>query len=125
MAGATVGVLLRKLVELESQGAEQFFGEPEFDVRDMLHVTADGRGGVTCLELSDTQDKPMQFSTFIVWMLAELYPNLPESGDLRKRKLEFFFDDAHLLVAEASQTFPEQHEEAWSVLLWKGVCASD
>jgi DNA helicase HerA-like ATPase len=66
MAGATVGVLLRKLVELESQGAQQFFGEPEFDVRDMLHVTPDGRGVVTCLELADTQDKPMLFSTFMV-----------------------------------------------------------
>ncbi|MEO6056009.1 MAG: helicase HerA-like domain-containing protein, partial [Gemmatimonadales bacterium] len=82
MAGATVGVLLRKMVELEAQGADRFFGEPEFDVREMLKVTSDGRGIVTCLELSDVQDKPLLWSTFMMWMLAELYHNLPEVGDL-------------------------------------------
>jgi uncharacterized protein len=77
MSKATVGVLLRKLVELESQGAERFFGEPEFDVSDMLRTTSDGRGVVTCLELADAQDKPALFSTFMMWLLAELYHNLP------------------------------------------------
>ena len=80
MSGASVGVLLRKMVELESQGAGQFFGEPEFDVKDMLQTTSDGRGVVTCLELPDVADKPRLFSTFMMWMLAELYHNLPEAG---------------------------------------------
>ncbi len=80
MSKATVGVLLRKLVELESQGAELFFGEPEFDVSDMLRTTSDGRGVVTCLELADAQDKPALFSTFMMWLLAELYHNLPGGG---------------------------------------------
>ncbi|HEU5040716.1 MAG TPA: helicase HerA-like domain-containing protein, partial [Gemmatimonadales bacterium] len=97
MSSATVGVLLRKMIELETQGAEQFFGEPEFDVRDMLRTTSDGRGVVTALELADVQDKPMLWSTFMMWLLAELYQHLPEAGDLPKPKLVFFFDEAHLL----------------------------
>ena len=105
MSGATVGVLLRKMIELESQGAGVFFGEPEFDVKDMLHTTSDGRGIVTCLELADVQDKPLLWSTFMMWMLAELYHNLPEAGDLPKPKLAFFFDEAHLLFADASKEF--------------------
>jgi hypothetical protein len=87
MQGSTVGVLLRKMVELEQQGAGQFFGEPEFDVKDLLTVTRDGRGVITCLELADVQDKPALFSTFMMWVLAELYHNLPEAGDLPKPKL--------------------------------------
>ena len=83
-------------------GRGQFFGEPEFDVHDMLRTTSDGRGVVTCLELADAQDKPALFSTFMMWLLAELYHNLPEAGDLPKPKLVFFFDEAHLLFDEAS-----------------------
>ena len=105
MSRRTVGVLLRKMVELESQGAEQFFGEPEFDVQDMLQITSDGRGVVTWLELADVQDKPMLFSTFMMWLLAELYQNLPEAGDLPKPKLVFFFDEAHLLFDDAPKAF--------------------
>lgn len=82
MSSATVGVLLREMVELEAQGAGRFFGEPEFDIRDLLHVTTDGRGVITALELSDAQDRPALFSTFMMWMLAELYQVLPEAGDL-------------------------------------------
>ena len=103
-----MGVLLRKMVELESQGADQFFGEPEFDVKDMLQLTSDGRGVVTCLELADVQDKPLLWSTFMMWMLAELYHNLPEAGDLPKPKLVFFFDEAHLLFDDASKAFLDQ-----------------
>ena len=103
MSNATVGVLLRKMVELEQQGAEKFFGEPEFDVRDLLYVTPDGWGGVTCLELSDCHDRPALFSTFMIWLIAELYQNLPEVGDLPKPKLVFFFDEAHLLFRGASK----------------------
>jgi uncharacterized protein len=121
MSGASVGVLLRKMIELESQGANQFFGEPEFDVKEMLALTSDGRGGVTCLELSDVADKPMMFSTFMMWMLAELYHNLPEAGDLPKPKLVFFFDEAHLLFQDAPKAFLEQIEQVVRLIRSKGV----
>jgi len=121
MSGATVGVLFRKMVELESQGAEQFFGEPEFDVRDMMRTTSDGRGVVTCLELSDVQDKPLLWSTFMMWMLAELYHNLPEAGDLPKPKLAFFFDEAHLLFHDASKAFLDQVQQVVRLIRSKGV----
>jgi DNA helicase HerA-like ATPase len=121
MSSASVGVLLRKMVELESQGAERFFGEPEFDVRDMLRTTSDGRGVVTCLELPDVADKPRLFSTFMMWMLAELYQNLPEAGDLPKPKLVFFFDEAHLLFEDAPKAFLEQIEQVVRLIRSKGV----
>jgi hypothetical protein len=121
MSGATVGVLLRKMIELESQGAGVFFGEPEFDVKDMLHTTSDGRGIATVLELADVQDKPLLWSTFMMWMLAELYHNLPEAGDLPKPKLAFFFDEAHLLFADASKEFLSQVQQVIRLIRSKGV----
>jgi hypothetical protein len=121
MSTATVGVLLRKLVELEAQGAERFFGEPEFDVQDMLRTTSDGRGVVTCLELADAQDKPALFSTFMMWLLAELYHNLPEAGDLPKPKLVFFFDEAHLLFDDAPKAFLDQIQRVIRLIRSKGV----
>jgi len=121
MSSASVGVLLRKMVELEGQGAEAFFGEPEFDVRDLLHCTSDGRGVVTCLELADVQDKPRLFSTFMMWMLAELFHQLPEAGDLPKPKLVFFFDEAHLLFNDAPKAFLEQVEQVVRLVRSKGV----
>jgi DNA helicase HerA-like ATPase len=121
MSGATVAVLLRKMVELEAQGAGQFFGEPEFDVKDMVRTTSDGRGIVTCLELPDVADKPRLFSTFMMWMLAELYHNLPEVGDLPKPKLVFFLDEAHLLFEEAPKAFLDQVEQVVRLIRSKGV----
>ena len=121
MSKATVGVLLRKLVELEAQGADRFFGEPEFDVNDMLRTTSDGRGVVTCLELADAQDKPALFSTFMMWLLAELYHNLPEAGDLPKPKLVFFFDEAHLLFDDAPKAFLDQIQRVVRLIRSKGV----
>src|SRR5215204_1761900 len=121
MSGATVGVLLRKMVELESQGADRFFGEPEFDVKDLLQLTSDGRGVVTCLELSDVQDKPLLWSTFMMWLLAELYHNLPEAGDLPKPKLAFFFDEAHLLFDDAPEAFLDQIDQVVRLIRSKGV----
>ena len=121
MSSATVGVLLRKMIELESQGAEKFFGEPEFDVRDMLQTTSDGRGVVTSLELADVQDKPMLWSTFMIWLLAELYQNLPEAGDLPKPKVVFFLDEAHLLFDEAPKAFRDQIEQVIRLIRSKGV----
>ena len=121
MSAQTVGVLLRSMVELEAQGADRFFGEPEFDVKELLHVGKDGRGVVTCLELSDVQDKPRLFSTFMMWMLASLYHNLPEAGDLPRPKLVFFFDEAHLLFADASKAFLDQVEQVVRLIRSKGV----
>ncbi len=121
MSGATVGVLLRKMIELEEQGAGAFFGEPEFNVADVLEVTSDGRGVVTCLELADVQDKPRLWSTFMMWLLAELYQHLPEVGDLPKPKLVFFFDEAHLLFDDAPEAFMEQIERVVRLIRSKGV----
>jgi hypothetical protein len=121
MSAATVGVLLRKMIELEVQGAEQFFGEPEFDVRDLLGTTRDGKGIITCLELTDVQDKPRLFSTFMMWLLAELFEVLPEAGDLEQPKLVFFFDEAHLLFNDASKAFLEQVEQVVRLIRSKGV----
>jgi len=121
MSSATVGVLLRQMVELEQQGAGQFFGEPEFDIRDLLQVTGDGRGVITALELSDAQDRPALFSTFMMWLLAELYEVLPEAGDLPKPKLVFFFDEAHLLFRDASKAFLSHVEQVVRLVRSKGV----
>jgi hypothetical protein len=121
MSKQTVGVLLREMVELEQQGAEEFFGEPEFDLDDLLHVGPDGRGRVSVLELTDMQDKPALFSTFMLWMLARLYATLPEAGDLDKPKLVFFLDEAHLLFDGASKAFTDQVEQVVRLIRSKGV----
>jgi uncharacterized protein len=121
MSKQTVGVLLREMVELESQGAREFFGEPEFDLDDLLHVSPDGRGRVSALELTDVQDKPQLFSTFMLWMLARLYATLPEVGDLDKPKLVFFLDEAHLLFEGASKAFKDQVEQVVRLIRSKGI----
>jgi len=121
MSPATVGVLLREMVELEQQGALAFFGEPEFDLADLLQVERDGRGLVSVLELSDVQDKPALFSTFMMWMLARLYHELPEVGDVEKPKLVFFFDEAHLLFDGASKAFLAQVQQVVRLIRSKGV----
>jgi DNA double-strand break repair helicase HerA and related ATPase len=118
---ATAGVLLRKIVELEQQGADAFFGEPEFDVDDLLRVDEHGRGVLTVLELSDIQDRPALFSTFMMWLLASLYRELPEVGDIEKPKLVFFFDEAHLLFEEASKAFLDEIEQVVRLIRSKGV----
>ncbi len=120
MSKATVGVLLRDMVELEQQGALAFFGEPEFDLDDMIR-TEGGRGLVSILELTDVQDKPALFSTFMMWMLARLYHDLPEVGDLDRPKLVFFFDEAHLLFDNASKELVSQIEQVVRLIRSKGV----
>jgi DNA helicase HerA-like ATPase len=121
LAPATVGVLLRSIIQLEDQGGESFFGEPELDVADLMRTTADGRGVISCLELSAVQDKPKLFSTFLMWLLAELFHDLPEVGDLDKPKLVFFFDEAHLLFADASKSFLESVAQTVRLIRSKGV----
>jgi DNA helicase HerA-like ATPase len=121
MSKATVGVLLREMVELEQQGAGRFFGEPEFDLDDLLRTAPDGRGLVSVLELQDVQDRPALFSTFMLWMLARLYAELPEVGDVEKPKLVFCFDEAHLLFKGASKALLAQVEQVVRLIRSKGV----
>ena len=121
MSSASVGVLLRSIVVLEQEGADVFFGEPEFDVEDLLRTTPDGEGIISVLELSDVMDKPRLFSTFMLWMLAQLYESLPEAGDLPKPKLCFFFDEAHLLFDDASEALMDQVERTARLIRSKGV----
>ena len=99
MSSQTIGVLLRALVAVEDGGGTEFFGEPQLEIADLLRVAPDGRGIVSCLELPAVQDKPRLWSTALMWLLAELFEELPEVGDLEKPKLVFFFDEAHLLFA--------------------------
>ena len=121
LSSATAGVLLRKIVELEHQGAEAFFGEPEFEIEDLIRLTGDGQGLINCLELSAVQDKPKLFSTFLMWMLAQLYEALPEIGDVDKPKLCFFFDEAHLLFEDAPKEFVAQVAQTVRLIRSKGV----
>ena len=121
MSPASVGVLLRSLVVLEQEGADIFFGEPEFDVDDLLRTSPDGTGIISVLELSDVMAQPRLFSTFMLWMLAQLYESLPEVGDLPKPKLCFFFDEAHLLFDDASQALLDQIERTARLVRSKGV----
>ncbi len=121
LSSATAGVILRELITFADAGAEVFFGEPEFDTADLLRTTADGRGVVTCLELPDVQSQPALFSTFLMWMLADLFHDLPEVGDLDKPKLVFFFDEAHLLFTGASKEFVSSIEQTVRLIRSKGV----
>ena len=118
---ASLGVILRSIVTLEQEGAGDFFGEPEFDVDDLLRTSLDGRGIVTLLEVADVMDRPRLYSTFVLWMLAQLYEGLPEVGDLPKPKLAFFFDEAHLLFKDASEALMDQVERTARLIRSKGV----
>ena len=118
---ASLGVILRSIVTLEQEGAGDFFGEPEFDVDDLLRTGLDGRGIVTLLEVADVMDRPRLYSTFVLWMLAQLYEGLPEVGDLPKPKLAFFFDEAHLLFKDASDALMDQIERTARLIRSKGV----
>jgi DNA helicase HerA-like ATPase len=121
LSSATAGVILRSLITFSDQGADEFFGEPEFDTKDLMRTTADGKGIVTCLELPSVQDKPVLFSTFLMWLLADLFTDLPEIGDPDKPKLVFFFDEAHLLFDDASKAFLSSIEQTVRLIRSKGV----
>lgn len=121
LSAATAGVILRELVAFEAQGADRFFGEPEFDSADLLQTDAEGRGLISLLELPRLQDRPALFSTFLMWLLADLFHDLPEVGDVDKPKLVFFFDEAHLLFADASKAFLEQITQTVRLIRSKGV----
>ncbi|MGW8783153.1 helicase HerA-like domain-containing protein [Streptomyces sp. NPDC055796] len=121
LSTVTAGVILRALTAFEQQGASEFFGEPEFDTSEFLRTAADGRGTVSVLELPAVQDKPQLFSTFLMWLLADLYTDLPEVGDLERPKLVFFFDEAHLLFNGASKAFLESITQTVRLIRSKGI----
>jgi len=121
LSSATVGVLLRGLVGLEDGGGSELFGEPQLDIADLMRTGPDGRGIVSCLELAAVQDKPKLFSTVLMWLVAELFEQLPEAGDLPKPKLVFFFDEAHLLFDGASKAFLDSVEQTVRLIRSKGV----
>ncbi|MDM7854717.1 helicase HerA-like domain-containing protein [Cellulomonas alba] len=121
LSAATAGVILREIVTLQSQGADAFFGEPAFDVSDLLRTASDGRGVISALELPGVQDRPALFSTFLMWLLAELFQVLPEVGDPEKPTLVFFFDEAHLLFHDASDDFLSQVTQTVRLIRSKGV----
>jgi DNA helicase HerA-like ATPase len=118
---ATIGVILRELVGFADGGADTFFGEPEIDTAEFLRVAPDGRGIVSLLELPTVADRPQLYSTFLMWLLADLFNDLPEVGDAEKPKLVFFFDEAHLLFTDASKEFLDQITRTVRLIRSKGV----
>ena len=120
VSSATAGVILRALVNLEADGGDTFFGEPEFETSDLLRVV-DGKGVITLFELGAQAARPTMFSTFLMWVLADLFQELPEVGDVDKPKLVFVFDEAHLLFADASKAFLAQVEQTVKLIRSKGV----
>jgi DNA helicase HerA-like ATPase len=121
VASATIGVLLRQLVQLEDGGGSEFFGEPQLDIPDLMRTASDGRGIISCLELPAVQDKPTLFSTALMWLLAELFEELPEVGDRDEPKLVFFFDEAHLLFDGATKAFLDSIVQTVRLIRSKGV----
>ncbi|UCR87889.1 helicase HerA-like domain-containing protein [Mycetocola spongiae] len=121
LSGATVGVILRELITFADQGADKFFGEPEIDTAEFLRIAPDGRGIISLLEVPGVQDQPALYSTFLMWLLADLFNDLPEVGDLDKPKLVFFFDEAHLLFKDASKDFLAQIIQTVRLIRSKGV----
>lgn len=117
----TVGVILRELSNFADAGADVFFGEPEIDTAEFLRTDANGRGIVSLLELPGVAAQPKLFSTFLMWLLADLFGSLPEVGDIDTPKLVFFFDEAHLLFADASDAFVEQIVQTVRLIRSKGV----
>lgn len=117
----STGTILRKVVELQQQGADVFFGEKSFEVDDLMRIGDDGRGIVSILRVTDLQDRPKLFSTFMLQMLAELYASCPEEGDLDKPKLVMFIDEAHLIFQEASSALLQQIETIVKLIRSKGI----
>lgn len=118
---ATAGTILRKVLELEQEGAERFFGELSFDVEDLLRIDETGRGTISILRLSDIQNRPRMFSTFMLALLAEVYERFPEEGDPEQPRLVIVIDEAHLVFQEASRALLEQLETVIKLIRSKGV----
>jgi uncharacterized protein len=118
---STTGTILRKVIELQQQGADIFFGEPSFDVNDLMRMGDDGRGMINILRVTDMQNRPKLFSTFMLGLLAELYASMPEEGDLDQPKLVLFIDEAHLIFQEATSALLQQIETVIKLIRSKGV----
>lgn len=121
MSKSSIGIILRKIIELEQQGAQEFFGEISFDVHDLSRTDLEGKGQISIIRLTDLQDRPKLFSTFILQMLAEIYSSFPEAGDIDKPKLVIFIDEAHLIFQEASKALLLQIETIIKLIRSKGI----
>ncbi len=121
LSTASTGSILRKIVELEQQGADLFFGEPSFEIEDLMRIDDEGRGIISIIRLTDIQDKPKLFSTFMLQLLAEIYAKMPEQGDSDRPELVFFIDEAHLIFKNASKALLEQIESIVKLIRSKGV----
>ncbi|MGZ3947949.1 MAG: helicase HerA-like domain-containing protein [Flavisolibacter sp.] len=117
----STGTILRKVIELQQQGADNFFGEKSFEVDDLMRVSSDGRGIISILRVTELQDRPKMFSTFMLQMLAELYASSPEEGDLDKPKLVIFIDEAHLVFKDGSKVLLDQIETIIKLIRSKGI----
>ncbi len=117
----STGTILRKVIELQQQGADVFFGEKSFEVEDLMRIDDKGRGVINVLRVTDLQDRPKLFSTFMLQMMAELYASCPEEGDLDKPKLVMFIDEAHLIFQEASSALLQQIETVIKLIRSKGI----
>ncbi|MBT8286766.1 MAG: DUF853 domain-containing protein [Bacteroidia bacterium] len=118
---ASTGAILRRLVELEQQGGDLFFGEKSFDVKDLVRTNADGQGYINIIRLTDIQDRPKLFSTFMLSLLAEIYETFPEQGDSDRPELIMFIDEAHLIFNEASKALLNQIESIVKLIRSKGI----
>jgi len=121
ISSASVGAIMRRVVELEQQKADRFFGEPSFEVEDLLRRDTDGKGMVSIVRLTDIQDRPKLFSTFMLQLLAEIYSTFPEQGDSEKPELVIFIDEAHLVFEEATDALMDQMEMIIKLIRSKGV----
>ncbi|MDQ6762250.1 MAG: DUF853 domain-containing protein [Bacteroidota bacterium] len=117
----STGTILRKVIELQQQGSDLFFGEKSFEVDDLMRMSDDGRGMISILRVTDLQDRPKLFSTFMLQMLAEIYATMPEAGDLDKPKLVIFIDEAHLIFQEATNSLLEEIETIIKLIRSKGI----
>jgi len=118
---STTGTILRKIIELEQQGADLFFGEMSFDINDLMRIDENGKGYINIIRLTDIQDKPKLFSTFMLSLLAEIYQQMPEQGDSGQPELVIFIDEAHLIFNEASKALLEQIESIVKLIRSKGI----
>ena len=117
----STGTILRKVIELQQQGADVFFGEKSFEVDDLMRINEDGKGMISIVRVTDLQDRPKLFSTFMLQLLAELYASCPEEGDLDKPKLVMFIDEAHLIFQEANDALLQQIETIIKLIRSKGI----
>ncbi|WP_395045342.1 helicase HerA-like domain-containing protein [Flavobacterium sp.] len=118
---STTGTILRKIIELEQQGGDFFFGEKSFEIDDLMRIDENGKGYVNILRLTDIQDKPKLFSTFMLSLLAEIYQQMPEKGDVEQPELVLFIDEAHLIFNEASKVLLDQIETIIKLIRSKGI----